>query len=118
MLQAKAISEMPSGGQICCCAQTFTALQHLPEDEVSARVLDRPDQELLARALRQAAWPHSMHELCGQPCHILLAQAQVSWVQCWVHNHIQPWDYIDGHSILTGLMQQLLQPCDHSKTGL
>ena len=75
VLQAKAISEMPSGGQICCCAQTLTAVQQLPEDEVSARVLDRPDQELLARALRQAECPHSMHELCGQPCHILLAQA-------------------------------------------
>lgn len=98
-LQAKAISEMPSGGQICCCAQTFTALQQLPEDEVSARVLDRPDQELLARALRQAACPHSMHELCGQPDDTLLAQAQPSWVQCWVHNHIRPGNTLLGTAI-------------------
>ena len=111
VLQAKAISEMPSGGQICCCAQTFTcitALQQLPEGEVSARVPDRPDQELLARALRQAACPCSMHELCGHLCHIMLAQAQVGWVQCRVHKHIQPWDDIAGHSIPAALLQRHL----------
>ena len=52
MLQAKAISETPSGGQIICCSGTFSALREVLEGVLAKAVPSQPDQMLLGQLLR------------------------------------------------------------------
>ena len=53
-LQAKAVSETPSGGQIIVCADTFAAVKRMHRTALARAVPARPELVLLAQLLRSA----------------------------------------------------------------